>query len=151
MSNPRKDIKKLNKKLKKIREGLKGEVLETAEEASVLIKNRTRNGFGVDDHGKPKKKLKKLSPSYKEARQRDNPPGPTTPAKSNLTYSGDMLDDLEAVKKGNDKAQIRLGTQDSKEKAKHVSEDRPFLNLSKDELEEVRKSLSEKLKKLTNS
>jgi hypothetical protein len=74
---------------------------ETADD----IKKRTRMGFGVKEDYKPKGKLDKngLSPAYIAFRKRD-PYGElssaTTPRKSNLTYTGQMLDALRGSSKG---------------------------------------------------
>lgn len=72
---------------------------ETADD----IKKRTRQGYGVVSDYKPKKPLKALSTRYKAFRKK-NPyselSDKTAPNKSNLTYSGQMLDALRGDSKG---------------------------------------------------
>lgn len=142
------DIKKMMRKLEKIKEAMQDDMLEVGESAVELIKKRTRLGFGVKEHGANKKKFPKLSDSYKKARKRHKPSGPTTPAKSNLTSSGDMLDDLEAKKKSDGNIKIGFSSKKSEDKAEWVSEDRPFNNLSKAEVKQLRQELDIKLKKV---
>ena len=64
----------------------------------------------------------------------------TSPGKSNLTQTGDMLDDITAnVTASNDKINITIGFNSAKErkKAGYVSEDRPFMSLTKDEQKQL--------------
>jgi len=124
---------------------------EVGDKAVDLIKKRTRLGYGVSDHGKPKKKLKKLSPAYIAARKKNKPKGLTSPSKSNLTNSGDMLDNLESKDLKNNKIEIGFNNSKDEKKAKWVSDDRPFNNLSKSELKQLKqlidKSIKEAIKK----
>lgn len=143
------DIKKLLAKLVDIQEELtkKSSMEDLGEEAAELIRKRTRLGYGVEKQGGSKKKLKKLSPSYKEMRKKHKPAGPTTAAKSNLTYSGEMLDDLQAVKAKEGTVEVGFKNKDAKDKAGWVSKDRPFNNLSKAEKKQLQQLLKEKLEK----
>lgn len=144
-------INKLLRKLSAIRDEVagKGAMLDVGKEAARLIKKRTRLGFGVTGHNAKKAKLDKLSAPYTAARKRKKPPGPSSPSKSNLTYTGKMLDDLEArnAKAGN--AEIGFKSPKSEEKAKWVSEDRPFNFISKSEFKQLRKFIQETLNKTT--
>ena len=149
MANTKQDIAKMFKKLSKLRDKMtsKDSMKETGKLATNLIKKRTRAGFGVEKHGDSKSKLDRLSPDYIEHRKKNKPSGPTTPSKSNLTNSGDMLDDLEPrAKKGS--AKIGFSSKKSKDKAKWVSDDRPFNNLSGAEQKQIRQFLNEKAKKI---
>lgn len=63
------------------------------------IKKRTRLGFGVGPGGK-QEKLKALNPNYRNQRARqEDLSGNTTPAKSNLTRSGEMIDSTKGTVK----------------------------------------------------
>jgi len=149
MSKPSSDIDKMIKKLKDIGTSMEDEVIDVAKAAVELIKKRTRLGFGVKNHGDTKKKLKPLSKEYRAQRKRNKPTGPTTAGKSNLTKSGDMLDDLKAKKKDGNTATIEFDGKDSQDKAEWVSDDRPFNKLSKAEQKQLTQMLDKKLKKLT--
>lgn len=87
-----------SKNLKKIMDELLRQAEESlndlGNEAAQLIKKRTRLGYGVSEVGGTKEKLEPLSEPYKKQRK-GKISGPTTPAKSNLTYSGELLDDLQ--------------------------------------------------------
>lgn len=138
------------KKLKLLRDTMTNKVnlQGTGDFAADLIKKRTRLGFGVDKHGGRKSKLAPLTDAYKKQRKRHKPKGPTTPSKSNLTNTGDMLDDIEAkVETGGD---IKIGFSKKKNKdvAKWVSKKRPFNFLSSPELKQIKNYLNELAKKL---
>lgn len=144
------DIKKAMKALKNIQKEVEDNLIDVGQEAVELIKKRTRLGYGVEDQGKPKTKLKKLSPGYINQRKRNKPTGPSTPAKSNLTYSGDMLDALEAKKKQDNKIEIGFKNSEEEKKAEYVSEDRPFNNLSKAEIKQLQQKLEKALRDAIN-
>jgi hypothetical protein len=116
------------------------------QKAANLIRIRTRLGSGVKSVGGTKQALKPLADSTKENRKRLKIQGKlsslTSPGKSNLTMTGQMLESLkgDAVSRG--KGIIRLtGTRPeglSNEKlGEYVSEARPFMNLTKSELKEI--------------
>ena len=99
------------------------------------IRKRTRLGYGVEDDGKSQKKLKKLSNGYKDWRKKNRRAlsGDTTPARSNLTQTGDMLDSIEHKVQG-DSVEISVNGRFNQDKARWVTEGgRPFMNLSKAE------------------
>ncbi len=140
-------IDKIIAKLNNAKKEVVAEMTQVGDEAVELIKNRTRKGFGVEAQGGNKKKLKKLSDKYKKSRKKNKPKGHSaTAGKSNLTHSGDMLEDLEAKKRGN-KVRIDLASKESADKAEWVSKDRAFNNLSKSELKQLKQSLEKKIKK----
>ena len=122
------DIDKMMKELDMAKKEVIDNFDEIGEEAVKLIKKRTRLGYGVKDHGDKKFKLDKLSDSYQKYRKSNKPKGPSTPKKSNLTYTGDMLDDLVSVDYG-DRQSIEFKTSESEEKAEYVSKKRPFNHL----------------------
>lgn len=68
---------------------------KVAQEAATIVVRRTRLGFGARD-GK-KEKLKKLSEGYIKQRKRSTELSPfTSPRKSNLTFTGQMLESVHA-------------------------------------------------------
>ena len=93
---------------------------QLAQETAEQVKKRTQLGFGVDENGK-QVKLSPLSESYRAQRRGEvafytdefgrvrkytpeNPPplsSKTTPAKSNLTKTGQMLESLTGEVKNN--------------------------------------------------
>jgi hypothetical protein len=113
-----------------------------AEEAANLIKTRTRRGYGVASDGGPAQRLKKLSPEYVDHRKRTRSAlsSETSPGKSNLTYSGQMLDSLYARRRriGNWSINLKSQRDDGKtnpQVARYAAiGGRPFLFLSKSEL-----------------
>lgn len=128
---------------------------ELGEIAADMVRLRTRLGYGVQSTGEPREKLKPLSENYKKQRKKMDLNENTSPSKSNLTRTGQLLSSI-GVKSitGN---QVVIGPQgsrddgkDNSEIAQYVSEQgRPFNNLSDVELkrlkERVRKDLQAKL------
>ena len=109
------------------------------QKASEMVKERTRSGLGVRKNNAPEKPLKALSPRYIKRRQALQAKGKlsreTTPSKSNLTKTGDMLDDIKYKSDANS-ATIFVGDA-NREKAARGKKDRPFMNLSKKEINEI--------------
>lgn len=72
---------------------------QIAEETIKLIQKRTRKGTGVPKAGGAKRRLKPLTPEYKKYRRKLKKQGrlspKTTPAKSNLTLTGEMIDSMD--------------------------------------------------------
>lgn len=148
--------KDFSKKFKKIMQEVADDVSSSkameamGEAASELIKKRTRLGYGVDEHGGSKKKLKKLSEPYKKTRKRNKSDlsGETTPARSNLTREGDMLNDLGPVSSSQGNVEVGFSNKDSEQKAEWVTEGgRPFNNLSKSEIKQLEQGLSDEVAK----
>lgn len=103
------------------------------------VKKRTRSGKGSTETGN-ETNLKPLAPSYVKARSKMKLSPDTSPATSNLTQTGDMLNDITAnVTASNDKINITIGFNSAKErkKAGYVSEDRPFMSLTKAEEQQL--------------
>lgn len=116
-----------------------------AGEASVLIVRRTRSGQGVANDGGAERDLRPLSKSYIEKRKRAKLSAFTSPRKSNLTFTGEMLGSLVPTKRGNGRWVLTFeGRRDdghtNAEVARYVSGARPFLYLSRDELARLEKS-----------
>lgn len=113
------------------------------EQAASMIKLRTRLGDGVDMPGGTKKKLKPLSKSYIEQRKSGKLSAETSPGKSNLTRTGQLLDSMGVTSVSSDV--VTVGPKGSRddgltnvEVAKHVTENgRAFNNLSKTELKRI--------------
>lgn len=101
--------KKLEKALLKVLSQTK--MKSWMDETAADIKKRTRLGSGVEKDLDSKSSLKRLSDSYKQFRKR-NPHGElaesTTANKSNLTYSGQMLDSISGASKGPFQGEIFL-------------------------------------------
>lgn len=122
---------------------------KVADRAKELVTDRTRKGFGVEAEGAPKTRLKGLSESYKKQRRRLRKQGKldnsTTPGKSNLTQSGQMLKSLK-TRASNGQAEVFLGNEEAKTKAKHQADSgRKFMNLSKTEQREIKKIIETEL------
>lgn len=109
-----------------------------------IIRVRTRLGYGVSRQGSKRTKLKPLSDMYKayrrQNRRRLSPE--TSPNKSNLTFTGQLLDSL-TFKAGRGKLRVepsgrRRGGLTNLKLAEHVTDQgRPFLNLSDNELKQI--------------
>lgn len=73
---------------------------DLGEAAVFMIRKRTLNGFGVAKLGSSASRLKPLSDSYKKYRRRNalrlSPL--TSPTRSNLTFSSEMLASLDVVR-----------------------------------------------------
>jgi hypothetical protein len=115
------------------------------EVAAEEIKRQTRLGYGVSATGAPREKLAELKPSTVKSRTRGKKTGVlnelTTPKKSNLTNTGQMLDSIKAQNATTGKVKISATGQHSSGKSnqtltKYAAEGspnrkkRPFLNLS---------------------
>lgn len=131
-----KDIKK-KRVLDPIGEGLADE-----------IKKRTRLGYGVDRNGGRQQKLKPLKDSTRKSRAYMKRKGKlhpdTSPAKSNLTMTGEMTDSI-TNKARDGKITLEVGT---KYAIYHQDGDRPFMHLTSDQVRGQEKKLRDLLKRL---
>ena len=135
------------------------------ELAAGMIKLRTRLGSGLAYDGADKQKLKPLKPSTVERRkslkEKGRLSGETSPRKSNLTQSGQLLDSVQVTNAG--VATVSVGPRGGRDDgltnqkvAEHVTDaGRPFNSLSKIETkrlhDEVKRNLREAIKRvLTN-
>lgn len=113
------------------------------DEAATIIRRRTLLGYGVAVSGGPRQALKRLADSYVSARRRQaGLSTKTTPQKSNLTRFGFLLDSLVARVRRLGEVEIKPdGTRPdgltNEKVAEYVSEDRPFLNLSDNEIKQL--------------
>jgi hypothetical protein len=113
---------------------------EVGEKITGNIKKRTRVGRATDKHGGTATAITKLSANYKKQRKSLRKSGvlsnQTTPAKSNLTKTGKMLDSLHHTT-STGRVSIEVG-RDERRKATEVQEaGRPFLNLTNLDLKEI--------------
>lgn len=140
-------LEQLGKKI--IDEFKSKESLQTlGDEAAALIKKRVKLGYGLSESNGTKEKLKALSPGYKKQRKKDTLHSSTTPNKSNLTNTGQMLDNLKATIKSEDTVSIGFTNTEAKDKAEWVTEGgRPFNHISKAEYKQLENSLKDKLYK----
>lgn len=144
-------FKKLDIQIKALIEGVikKNTMQEVADLAKSLVVNRTNRGFGVKTPEGKAERLKALSASYKRKRRRLKASGElsaqTTPAKSNLTKTRQMLDSVDA-RASTAKAEVFLKNERAKEKAElQANEGREFMNLSKNEVKKVKKLIEDKI------
>ena len=122
----------------------KASLQDLGDEAAVLIKKRTRIGYGLSEHNGTKEKLKPLSAPYKKFRKTTTLSTATNSNKSNLTLTGQMLDNIGATVDGES---VTIGFKDkfASDKAGWVSVLRPFNFLSKAEIAQLRKRLEDRL------
>ncbi len=123
-------------------------LMPVAEKAIEIIRTRTRLGYGVGPGTSgtgDRFKLASLSSSYILHRKRNagRLSSFTSPSRSNLTFSGQMLQSMTAVFLAPGSVVIdftgsRSDGEDNAQIAKYVSGKRPFLNLSKNEVEQLK-------------
>lgn len=115
------------------------------DEAIRKITVRTRLGYGVEKPGAPRKKLKELSQGYIESRlkAKGRLSSMTAPARSNLTFTGQLLDSLKVVvargKLSIEPTGSRRDGQSNQDVADSVSKKRPFISLSDLELKALKR------------
>lgn len=121
--------------------GSRDNMRQVGKLAKELVVNRTSRGFGVSRSEGPKEKLKALSPNYKSARRRLRKQGrlssETTPTRSNLTKSRQMLESVDSNGQKN-RAEVFLNDNAAETKAQlQAKQGRKFMNLSKDETKQI--------------
>lgn len=143
------DLKDFQKKLLEIgnriitESGSNGIIQTLGDGANSLIKKRTRLGYGVSSQEGDKERLNPLSDSYKKQRKLHPKSSDTTPTKSNLTRTGDMLNSLTA-EVGQSSVKLTFKGKLNIDKAGFVTEGgRPFMNLSKAEVNQLKKLLND--------
>jgi hypothetical protein len=116
---------------------------EMAHLALDLIRRRTRSGKGVKVDGGQASPLKRLSPRYIDYRRANSSKlsAFTSPGRSNLTFTGEMLNSMSVLKKSGGGYLIGFKGRRNERVAERVSNVRPFLNLSADEQERLAKAL----------
>lgn len=112
-------------------------MMQLAKLAVEMIRTRTRLGKGVPELGAAQQSLDKLETQTKTNRRnmkkRGTLSGQTTPAKSNLTATGEMLDSIKFVVEAG-KIEVYIAGQRNRQVAEYVGEQRPFFTLSKAEV-----------------
>lgn len=147
------DIAKLNKKLKKIVQDSSVKALEPVGRIAIdIIRKRTLQGYSVSKHGGSKEPLKKLSSKYIKFRQRNRGrlSSFTSPTKSNLTFTGQMLLGMKQKREGKS-MNITFDKRRNKEVAEYVSGARPFMFLAKEEIDQVVKTFDKYFRDLVKS
>jgi hypothetical protein len=119
--------------------GDKAAMTAIAKAAAEMIRVRTRLGYGVPGDNKERQKLKTLSDGYKLFRKKHRGElyDETTAAKSNLTFTGQLLNSLKEKKITKNSATVgatgtRKGESLTNEKLSEYVEEkgRPFIYLS---------------------
>lgn len=146
------NFKKLNISLKQLIPGVikEAHMKSVAKFTRDMVVERTKRGFGVEKDGSPQKRLKGLSESYKKERKRlrrqGKLSGDTSPTKSNLTKRGNMLNDV-TFSASDAKAEVFIKTDKNRSKAVFQQKNgREFMNLSKSELDKIKKKIEDKIK-----
>ena len=115
---------------------------ETGDFLSQQIRIRTRAGRGIaEPEGRPQR-LEPLSTQYIGQRRRFRANGDlssqTSPARSNLTLTGQMLDSIDyTVDTRRKLITMSFSNQDAIDKALYVTPNRPFFNASRGDVIEV--------------
>lgn len=135
------DLKKIISKLRSTIGGEFGrESLQLlGERAAEIIRRRTRLGYGVRRQLGERFRLAALSPRYIEyrAENREILSEFTAPRKSNLTLTGEMLDDLQPIRYRRNSVTLGFKSSAARKKAEWVSRRRPFLAMSQPEFRQL--------------
>lgn len=132
----------------------KKNMLELGKLAVKQVVKRTRKGLGANRTNAQEKPLKPLSPNYIAKRRKSKLDKTTKPSKSNLTFTGQLLRSMR-VKEVTNRG-VRWGANRRRRKggltnerlADIVSEQRPFNNLSKQDIDKLAKYLDKNLARL---
>lgn len=130
----------------------KASMQDIGDALAEIVRTRTRLGYGVSKTGGSRQRLKSLSALYVEFRKesRASLSRFTRPGRSNLTYTGQMLDSLEAEARDGNVEIKATGTRPEGLKnidlSEYVSQQgRPFLDVSNNELKQLTRILDEGL------
>jgi hypothetical protein len=124
----------------------KRQMTDYAQVAIEMIIKRTRQGYGVSGTGQGQQSLKRLSDGYIKYRRKNRfkLDSTTSPSKSNLTFTGQLLRSFTVYEVRNNyvswgpNRKRRKGGITNQELGEFVSEERPFNYLSKSEIEKIR-------------
>lgn len=128
-----------------------------AVELKNIIQRRTRLGSGVDQTGAPKTPLADLASSTKLSRQRKKTAGllsdKTSPNKSNLTETGQMLDSLKGSSRKGEIIVEPTGDRNKKLSAIHTLggpklPKRRFLDLAAQDIKQLTATLQDKFSEI---
>jgi hypothetical protein len=138
----------------------KKNMLFFGETAIEIIVTRTRSGKGVKKTGAAQNKLKRLSAPYIAYRRTKKLDATTSPGKSNLTFSGQLLRSMRVKEATNRRVRwgpnrklrggtgaFRSGGLTNEQLGEIVSRERPFNFLSKREITKLAKVLDKVLTK----
>jgi hypothetical protein len=147
-------LKDFSSELKKQMQAAYDELVSTknmkaiGEDLAEQIRIRTRLGNGLAKNGGEPTKLKPLSPGYINERKTMEELSPlTTPKRSNLTQTGEMLDELIATSPGPKKLTLTFKSEESKTKAEaNAKMGRPFMAISRVQIERLTNSLKKQIK-----
>jgi hypothetical protein len=159
---------RIMKKLETVvsKEAVKASSLQpTGDFAASIIVKRTRLGYGVDKQYGSKQKFAPLAPSYIKQRKMFAGLNPlTTPKRSNLTRTGQMLDSVKAIarngviyieptgRRDDGKTNLDVAIWNHKGNARRNRPPRVFMNLSRLEFNQTvrfyRKTFTDLLRKL---
>lgn len=124
-------------------------------EAIDIVLERTRKGFGVKRTGGNRRKLKPLSKRYIEFRRKNRSrlgkAGRIT--KSNLTFTGQMLESVKIIKSRNGVLEIGpSGIRDDRKRNADVGrwvtqQGRPFMNLGRAEISSLQRFIREEMER----
>jgi len=155
----KRDLKKVQNRLfAAIKRALnRKELTEIGRMAINMISARTRRGFGVAQAGSKSRPLKKLSAGYIAYRKKSSKLNTalTSPGKSNLTFTGQLLDSLIVREVDVEKQKVfvnannrkRKGGKTNAEVAEFVSQQgREFLNLSRSEIVKIGRAFNNNLR-----
>lgn len=120
---------------------------QIGDDIAEQLRLRARLGNGLGENYTDPAKLKPLSPKYVEQRKKmKDLSEETTPKKSNLTQTGEMLDDIIARINGF-KITITFKEQFSKDKARWNSvKGRPFMHISRVQVQRLTNDMQSKLR-----
>jgi hypothetical protein len=134
------DLKKFSRDLTKLFSSIesKKEMIALGNDSIDIIVDRTRGDYkGVANVGGNRKTLKEVTKKYAEWRrkQKVRHPDGAKGRRSNLTFTGEMLDKLSVVKAS--KSNVTIGHKDKKNAAKTEGQEaqgRPYLYLGRSEI-----------------
>ena len=143
-----KDLKEIQPHIDKIISSIRhvSNLNKLGGEVADLIRGRTTAGYGCSKKGGNRQKLAPLKPNTIKIRRVKNLDGLTKPNKSNLTESGDMLDNI-THRVSNNTVIILFADKDQARKAYFHNRGtkrmraRPFFNLTRAELRNVERQL----------
>lgn len=143
--NLRSIIKRIQRAVKETHSRTELKVI--GNEAAKIIRRRTRLGYGVSRNFAERHRLRPLSAAYVEYRKSFGSLSSfTTSKRSNLTLTGDMLDELGPTTITNQSVTLGFENTFSKQKAKWVTEGgRPFLFMSRLETKQLVRFTDKKL------
>ena len=123
---------------------------QTGNDIVKQIQVRTRSGFGVQQNNARQARLRPLSPQYVRSRRDAAKAGilsnTTSPQRSNLTYTGNMLASITSSA-SRSRIQFGFSNPEAVSTAEEVqSKGRPFFNLSSTEIRNLTRRFNARLR-----